>query len=187
MPVEFHIADERDAADAFQGGRRQELFLTLLADVEHDLRGYVLALVGNRDDARDVFQEVCVTLWRKFDEFEFGTDFRRWANAIAFHSARSYWRDRGRRREQALSEHALAKLNTVHAAAAELLEIRRRLLQECIGSLGSSDRRLVHAMYFEAESAGDAAERLNVSLQTLYKRLSRLRHRLATCVRRKMA
>lgn len=45
-------------------------FIQLLVRHEHDLLRFVLPLVGNLEDARDVMQEAAVNLWTKFDEYD---------------------------------------------------------------------------------------------------------------------
>ncbi|MEM1062637.1 MAG: sigma factor, partial [Planctomycetota bacterium] len=99
---------------------RQEIFLELLDGVYVDLHAYVRSLILNRSDSDDVLQDVCVVLWTKFDEFEFGTSFRKWALAVAYQRARAYWRDCKRYRGFALTEQVLAKFSQAFDASIEI-------------------------------------------------------------------
>ena len=49
---------------------RHNLFAELITTHQSQLYGYIFALVRNRDDAADLFQSVCVVLWKKFDSFK---------------------------------------------------------------------------------------------------------------------
>ncbi|MEM1061076.1 MAG: sigma-70 family RNA polymerase sigma factor [Planctomycetota bacterium] len=167
-------------------GRRQALFLELLAEIAGDLEAYVRSLVPNRADGEDVLQDVCVTLWRKFEEFDFGTSFRKWAFSVAFHCCRGYWRDRKRRRGVALSDEALSKLGQLYEASQELAEVENRLLEACLGRLAAGDRGLVREVYFDGLSAGEAAATRGSSANAIYIRLSRIRAKLARCLDRRL-
>ncbi|MEM7812139.1 MAG: sigma-70 family RNA polymerase sigma factor [Planctomycetota bacterium] len=166
--------------------RRQELFLDLLAEITADLEGYVRSLVLDRNDSDDVLQEVCVTLWGKFEEFEFGTSFRKWAFSIAFHKCRSFWRDRQRYRGVVLSDAALSKLSLLHEASREIDEIENRLLDECLKRLGTSDRKFVRRIYFEQAAVAAVAKDEGTTSNAVYLKLSRLRKKLARCLDRRL-
>src|SRR5262245_55170066 len=47
------------------------------------LRGFILGLMPDRNRAEDVFQELFLTVTRKADDFESGTNFLAWARSIA--------------------------------------------------------------------------------------------------------
>ena len=51
---------------------------------------YLLTLTSNRADADEIFQEVGITLWEKFDQFESGTSFQAWARRVALNKVRSF-------------------------------------------------------------------------------------------------
>ncbi|QDT64337.1 sigma-70 family RNA polymerase sigma factor [Calycomorphotria hydatis] len=163
---------------------RQELFVGLLRESYASIHGCVATLIFNRTDLDDVMQEVCITLWRKFDEFEEGTSFRRWACTVAYHIARAYWRKHRRQRGSGLDDEALSQLARVRNAVDELLELRREQLAECLKKLPSPERQLIVEAYSEQKPLGRIARRLNIKTNALYVRLNRIRARLATCIDR---
>ena len=57
---------------------QHDLFCELLTLHQGQLHGYILALVGNRADADDLFQSTSMVLWRKFDTFQPGSSFLAW-------------------------------------------------------------------------------------------------------------
>ena len=48
---------------------RHNLFSELLTRHQSELYGYIFAVVRNWEDADDLYQSVCLILWRKFDRF----------------------------------------------------------------------------------------------------------------------
>ncbi|MEM1061366.1 MAG: sigma-70 family RNA polymerase sigma factor [Planctomycetota bacterium] len=166
--------------------KRQEVFLELLSDAYTDIEAYVRYLVMNRVDAEDVLQDVCVNLWKSFDQFEFGRSFRAWAAGVAYNVASDYWKQKKRHQGFGLSEAALSKMSRMHTASAEILEMRQVWLRECIDQLPESDRSLVRETYYKASPVTATASRLGKTVSSLYMRLSRIRKKLARCVERKL-
>ncbi|MFT5131293.1 MAG: RNA polymerase sigma-70 factor (ECF subfamily) [Rhodothermales bacterium] len=63
--------------------KNEQLFEHLLLEHQHQVYGFILALVRNQKDAEDIFQDVCVVLWERFDTFTLGTNFVAWASTVA--------------------------------------------------------------------------------------------------------
>ena len=61
--------------------KRYDEFVDLLQRATGQILAYINALLLNWNDAEDVFQDSCVVLWQKFDEFRPGTNFLAWASA----------------------------------------------------------------------------------------------------------
>jgi DNA-directed RNA polymerase specialized sigma24 family protein len=53
---------------------RHNLFSELIARYQSELYGYIFAVVRNWEDADDLFQSICVVLWRKFESFRPGSE-----------------------------------------------------------------------------------------------------------------
>ncbi|MCA9013727.1 MAG: RNA polymerase subunit sigma-70, partial [Planctomycetaceae bacterium] len=61
-------------------------FTSLLSKERLRIYGYIRALVPHSSDADDVYQSVCLTLWKKFAEFDPERDFFFWACGIAYYT-----------------------------------------------------------------------------------------------------
>lgn len=177
-----HTSHKRFKTDVEDPSRETE-FLRDLSSAYRDAYASALAIVGNRADADDVMQEVCIVLWQKYEEFERGTDFRKWACSIAFHVARAFARKQ-RRRTYGLSDLALAKIEQVRTGGAELFELRRELLRECVGKLPARDQQFLGDCYGSAQSYAAFARSQGKSIETIYTRLKRIRHKLINCISR---
>ena len=68
-----------------------EAFTRLLLQNQRRIAGLIFSLVPRGADADDVMQETCAVLWRKFGEFQTGTDFGAWALRIARFQVMSYY------------------------------------------------------------------------------------------------
>ena len=56
-------------------------FIRLFTANEPRLRGFAMSLIPNRADAEDVLQQANLILWRKFGQFQIGTNFFAWTHA----------------------------------------------------------------------------------------------------------
>jgi len=160
-------------------------FLRDLSSVYRDAYSRALAIVGNRADADDVMQEVCIVLWQKYDEFEQDRDFRKWACGICFYVAKAFMRKR-RRQSFGLSDRSLAKIEQIRAGGAELFELRRELLHECLDKLGERDQQFLEDCYGSSLSQVEFARSQGMSVETVYTRLKRLRRKLIECINRNL-
>jgi RNA polymerase sigma-70 factor (ECF subfamily) len=62
---------------------RGQRFMSLYTAVQRRLYHYVISLVPDENTVDDIIQETVSFLWKRFDEFEPGTDFIAWAFSIA--------------------------------------------------------------------------------------------------------
>lgn len=157
-------------------------FVSLLASCQRPVFLYAMSLLGNVDDAEEVVQESGLVMWKKFREYQPGTDFVRWACQIArFQSLQL--RARRFRRPQVFSNDFLS----MFAAAAEERtqadhEARRQAFLKCMQGLKASDRDLIVRRYRKGASTRDVAAALNRSPQGTRRSLQRIRETLARCV-----
>jgi len=178
----FYHEFRDDLADS----ARESEFLRLLEATYHDLYTTGLTIVGNRHDADDVMQEICVILWQKFDEFEEGTSFKKWASTVAFNVAKAFARKQRRRKGFGLSDYALMKVAQVKTSGSELFELQCEVLRECLGKLPERDRGFIAACYRNSTSLTEYAREARMSVETIYSKLKRLRRRLGECAARQL-
>ena len=166
---------------------QRDEFARLFARNDRWLYAYLMTLLGNPSDTEEVFQEVCVVLWREFEVFDLGSDFRKWVSVIARHRVMQYRAKKSRQAAQ-LSEDVIDMLADEALQRTSELEERSTALHDCLDSLSESDRRLVAACYSDMNrSYKRTAEYLGMSVNTLYKALQRTRKALRTCVERRIA
>ena len=164
----------------------QAEFVGLLTQSHQRLLGYLRSLLGNRHDAQDVLQRASVTMWRRFDTFEPGTDFLAWACTVAFYEARNFLRVAARSRLR-FDDDLLERLAAERVEDLRHFDPRLDALEHCVQRLDETQRDLVHAVYQEDADIGTLADRLGRAPQTLYNRLHLIRRALAECVERRIA
>jgi len=165
---------------------RPELFLRLLLSNESRIFSYILRLVPNFADAEEIMQETSGIMWRKFGQFESGTDFVAWAIQIAQYRILDYRRKQYRERRIYDSE-IFEQMTALAKASATDDDRRIEALKRCLAKLRERQRRLIRLRYYEGTRPKDIADREGMSVHAVYKSLSRACGQLLSCVRRTLA
>lgn len=180
------LADSQDLPVEEEQERRAA-FARIFAQHDRWLFGYLVTLLGNPAHAEEVFQEVCVVVWREYEQFDISTNFMKWAGAVAHNQVRKFRREQAKR-EKTLSDGVVDKLAAEAIARSDLLEARRLALHGCLQKLASTDRQLVERCYGETTTTMRAvAEALGRPANTVYKALNRIRRALHDCIERQLA
>lgn len=145
---------------------------------------FCTTLLGRRDEAEDLAQEVFLVAWRKRSEFDTRLPPGPWLRGIARNLARN------------IARRASPVAFVDDATLQWLEEVYRRIesrpgdrwgdkldaLNTCMAELDEADRLALSLRYREQCSYEEIAARLKTSLQSVKKRLYRARQRLADCV-----
>jgi RNA polymerase sigma-70 factor (ECF subfamily) len=156
-------------------------FIELYTKYESRLRGYVLSLVPRWSDAEEIAQRCSLILWKKFDQFEPGTNFYAWACQVARLEVKEF-RKRNSRERVIFSD---AFVDAVADQAIDMqMELPERMsaLQQCVEKLPRQHRELLRLRYDERRSVGSVAKVVNRPIETVYKALSRIRQALHHCI-----
>ena len=163
------------------GQERHNLFSELLARHQSELYAYIVAIVRNWADADDLYQSVCVVLWRKFESFRVDSDFFSWARQTAKFEVRKFLTCK-----QSLN-HASEEL--LDELAATVIEVRsnkgeRHLaaLERCREKLSNADEELLELHYAEDFGSREIADQLGRSQASVCHSLRRIRRWLFECI-----
>jgi RNA polymerase sigma-70 factor, ECF subfamily len=162
---------------------RSDEFLVLYRESERRIFAYLMALLGNPDDAEDVLQETILALWQSFDDFRPGTSFYAWARQAAYHRALVH---RRRQQQQGLpwSESLFEVVDNICSQRDEQLLCYLQYLDECVARLAESDREILRLRFQPRRTIKSVAEQLHRPADTVYKALTRIYRWLALCVQR---
>ena len=163
-----------------------ELFLTQLLENQHRIYTSIVIKVPNAVDADDVMQEVMMTMWRKFPEFQPGTNFLAWANRIAHFCILSF-RKKQKTDKLQFGDQVLEIIQDKVIPQLDDIDARVQALEDCIGKMSDKDRRLVQMRYVEGLKTKDVAQKLNRPIQGLYKVMARIQNALLDCVSYKLS
>ncbi|MAG56978.1 MAG: hypothetical protein CMJ83_11845 [Planctomycetes bacterium] len=155
------------------------------------LVGWLLLLTGNRDLADELFQDVCLEVWRTRSRFEEGGDFGAWVRGVARHVVLRERRRRGRSRVTPWSPEIIDRLEAGQAdlAAAEddrRDAPRRAALATCLGDLDPSQRTVLARIYDDRVSHAVVAREIGRSADAVKMLAMRLRTKLKDCVARRL-
>ena len=169
------------------GKEQNEVFVNLITNAQPTLYRFIRSLLPDANTAQDVLQETNLILWRKSDEFSAKVNFIGWACTIARYQVLAYRRDRGR--EERLFDQAL--FDELADEAAERLANRSsgqlEALERCLQKLAPRERNLLEERYAEGGSVKTLAERERTTVNTISRRLFRLRRILMKCVEQSLA
>jgi RNA polymerase sigma-70 factor (ECF subfamily) len=158
-------------------------FLQLLMSNHKRIYAFILGMVPNYQDAEDLFQETILVMWSKFDQFQQGTSFASWGATVAKYQILNARRRKTTQNLQFnpdIQKLIMEKSESFY----EQVDVRMQALRQCIGKLNDRDYELVQMRYEKEQDVKEIAERLERSMQSVYKRLARIHDALLHCVRR---
>lgn len=159
-------------------------FIRLFLEAEKDLLRYVMVLIPNVADARDVVQETAVALWDKIDRYDPAKPFAPWACRFALNEAKMFLRKKSR--QYRLADEVVNLLEIERMENADQLDARKYFLRECLKTLPSKNAELVHEYYFNELSVEELGKHFERSVEAVYKTLQRVRQALHACIENKL-
>lgn len=161
--------------------------LALLTEHEGALRAYARSLLPNWDAVDETLQDAFLVICQKVSQLETREAFLPWAKVIvrfeALKSRRKFARDR-----LVFSDTLVEMLACEGEAASEVDDTEKwqRALDECLRTLSAPNRELVLAPYRSDGAVVEIARRSGRTVNSLYKLLGRLRHKLRDCMENKL-
>lgn len=163
-----------------------EEFVQLFTRHQRPLYLFLLSQCPNPIEAEEILQETNVIIWKKYAQFEVGTNFFAWTCKIARFEFLKH-RERRTRERIVFSDEFVSMVADEVEERSVTLEQRREALIECLRKLNDKDRQLIEKRYSPGESGKSVAQFLNRPANAVYQSLSRIRRTLHTCVTRRMA
>ena len=172
-------SDEVLAERASQGD--DSAFEILVDRYQRVVFNLTLRMTGNRDDARELTQDVFVRTWKGLSGFDPRLRFFSWIYRIAIHDCLNFRRRTGR--QQALVEEPETTAAGPESRI-EALELETKI-HDALDRLPNGDRQLLVLRHFLDRSYEEIAEVLRVPAKKVKSRLFAARQRLrAECERR---
>lgn len=162
-----------------------ETFIEAFTRNQRRLYLYILAQYPNPTEAEEILQETNIIIWRKFEQFEEGTNFIAWASQIARYEVLKHL-ERVKRDRKHFSHQFVEQLAADALEVSPRWEARREALQECLQKLKPKDRKLIQRRYAPGSNGKSVAEALNRPANSVYQSLGRIRRTLLECIDRNM-
>ncbi|NLF08159.1 MAG: sigma-70 family RNA polymerase sigma factor [Pirellulaceae bacterium] len=167
------------------GDKHHDLFSELIAQHQSELYAYIFAIVRNWQDADDLFQDVCMVLWRKFETFRPGSSFFSWARQTAKLEVRNFLRRKKSStyvNEQVLDVLAEMPIDARDDETKHYLAALRR----CGKKLVSTDKQMLVFYYVENLGSRQIADRLDRPQSSVCNSLKRIHRWLLECVEKEL-
>ena len=168
----------------YRSRRDERMFEELVHRYEKELFGYLRHYLGSVEKAEDVFQQTCLQMYLKCDQFELGRKVRPWLYTIATNQAIDH--QRRNRRHRMLSLDRLGHdgsagddgtlvdlLGDPEAGPAEGAEMSEQSdkLHRAVDALPEQAREVVMLVYFQGLKYREAADVLAIPVGTVKSRL----------------
>lgn len=165
--------------------QQAELLVRLLSRHQDSLFRHIFALLPNEEDARDVLQETCVALLRKFSEYDPAKPFLPWAFRFAYLEVLKF-RERTQREARLFSPELIEQLAREREAMESVLHHRLHALEECLRRLPPADQELIRQRYHLRVPIDELVRDLGWSRRSLFRQLDRVRRWLLDCISRRL-
>ena len=156
-------------------------FVRLWTQYHRDVERYVYSMIPRSVDAAEVVQVVSVKLWEKWENYDHERPFLPWAMRFAWLEILK-WRQRLAREKLVFSDELLQQMHSTHEELDPVMEMRRKILSECLQKLNEEDRELVRLRYGRHGAIKEEADRTGKKMHVLYYALERIRVQLLNCI-----
>lgn len=164
-------------------------FLKLLISHEVDLRAFIGAMVRDREQREDIYQEVAVSLWERFEKYDAARPFGAWARGIARHKILQMW-DSDRRAALTFAPEAMNAIADAYEANqpdAPAESLRTEALRHCMDQLADHARNLLEMRYRGDLKLNAIAAKVGQTPSGVHRALARTRASLAQCIDQRVA
>lgn len=168
-----------------QQNDRTEEFVKLLSEYSREIHDYIFRLVLDMNEADDIFQEANLVLWREFEHYEPGTNFRAWSYRIALYEVMS-WRKRKQRERLVFSERFLTAITETLIENPHAVDERSEALSHCLSKLTAKQKELISFRYDFQWNIETIAEKTRRTVQSVYRSIGYVRQLLQQCVKQQL-
>lgn len=165
---------------------QQAEFLGCFLKHQDDIRAFLGSIVRDRHACDDLFQEVALTLWRKFGEYDRSRSFGAWARGIAYLKVLQSF-EQSKRLPVPLSPEAIEAIaEAYHQTEAESPAVRAAL-DACLSALPEKSRHLITLRYEQSLKLSEIAALMESTVDAVHKALSRIRAALRKSIEQQLA
>ena len=149
------------------------------------LYGFILKRLADRDQTLEVLQRTNLVIWQKAADYQPGTSFEAWAFTIARFQLMA-WRKNQSRNRLVFSDTVYEQIDNETDSSQVDDDARVSALKDCVKQLNVDESKLIEQRYREDIPLATIASTMNMSLDAIGMRLSRIRKKLGQCIQRKI-
>ena len=164
----------------------QARFLSCFLKCQDELRAFLGSIVRDRHACDDLLQEVALTLWKKFDEYDPNRPFGAWARGIAAKKVLQSF-EKSKKFPVLLSPETIEAVLEAYNQTEPESGAMHSALETCLHRLPERSQNLISLRYEKALKLGEIAEAMQSTLDAVHKTLSRIRGALKKCIEEQLA
>ena len=167
----------------------KSLFEILIRENTDMLVAYIRSGVRDQHAVDDLYQETVLTAWKRLDAYDRDKPIGPWLRGIAGKMMLAYYRKTARTAAP-MDEQTLDWLDerfaAIHSMPGDTFHEKLAALRECVDALPENYKQPITMRYAEQRPLKEVESLLDLAKETLKKRLSRAKTRLAECLERKL-
>lgn len=158
---------------------KKEQFIKTIDEHKKIIYKIVNSYCPNRDDRKDLEQEIIIQLWNAFDKYDDTYKYSTWMYRIALNIAISFYRKEKKwsSKNDFYNEESIFKVEEDTREVETELDYHLKLLQEFIHNLNELNKALM-LLYLEEKSYEEIAEILGVTKTNVATKISRIKLKL---------
>ena len=157
----------------------------MLEAMQPRLYGFILKRLADRDQTLEVLQRTNLVVCQKAADFRPGTSFEAWTFTIARFQLMAWRKNRSRNR-LVFSDTAYEQIDRKPEQPEVVDDARVDVLKDCIKQLNVDESKLLEQRYQEDLPLDTIASTMNMSLDAIGMRLSRIRKKLGKCIQQNL-
>ncbi len=160
----------------------RQAFSVLYDRTSAKLFGVCVRILNDRSEAEDVLQEIYIKIWNKADQYATGrASVIAWMATIARNQAIDRYRARGKPTENLDGHHEIKDLGPTPEQAA-IQSDQKKHIDKCLDQLNSEHAIAVRQTYLAGWSYQQAADKLDIPLNTVKTWIRRSLMQLKECL-----
>ena len=157
----------------------------MLEAMQPRLYGFILKRLADRDQTLEVLQWTNLVICQKATDYRPGTSFEAWTFTIARFQVMA-WRKNQSRNRLVFSDTVYEQIDRKTEPSEANDDARVDVLKDCVKQLNVNERKLLEQRYQEDLPLATIASTMDMSLDAIGMRLSRVRKKLGACIERRL-
>jgi RNA polymerase sigma-70 factor, ECF subfamily len=164
----------------------QARFLGCFLKCQDELRAFLGSIIRDRHACDDLLQEVALTLWKKFDEYDPNRPFGAWARGIAAKKVLQSF-EKSKKLPILLSQETIEAILEAYNQTEPESGAMHSALEACLQQLPERSQNLISLRYEKTLKLGEIAQAMESTLDAVHKALARIRGALRKCIEEQLA
>ena len=161
---------------------QKNLFLKVVEQNEQKLFRICSVYSKNSEDAKDLFQEILINIWKSIPSFKSKSSIETWIYRVALNTCLRFRENHIKKRKRFIS---IENINTVGLQQPEVENNEQKekliLLQNCISTLNKADKAII-SLYLEKLPYKEISNITGLSENNIAVKIKRIKKKLLNCI-----